>query len=104
MTQNASKPAFTGGSVMAKNKDLKKAVALGYKERLDNAPKVLATGKGKQASKMIQLAKEHGVPIKEDEDLVEMLSKLDLGDEIPQNLYKAVAEVFVFIYQMANKK
>ena len=73
---------------MAKNKDLKKAVALGYKERLDNAPKVLATGKGKQASKMIQLAKEHGVPIKEDEDLVEMLSKLDLGDEIPQNLYK----------------
>ena len=53
---------------------------------------------------MIQLAKEHGVPIKEDEDLVEMLSKLDLGDEIPQNLYKAVAEVFVFIYQMANKQ
>ena len=88
---------------MAKDK-MKKAVALGYKEAVYNAPKVLATGKGKQATKMINLAKEHGVPIKEDEDLVEILSKLDLGDEIPQNMYKAVAEVFAFIYQMANKK
>ncbi len=90
---------------MAKKSEsiLKKAVALGYQERLDNAPKVLATGRGETASKIIQLAKEHGVPIKEDEDLVEILSKLDLGDEIPQNMYKAVAEVFSFIYQMANK-
>ena len=88
---------------MAKQSILKKAVALGYQEQLDNAPKVLATGKGETASKIIQLAKDHGVPIKEDEDLVEILSKLDLGDEIPQNMYKAVAEVFAFIYQMANK-
>lgn len=85
-------------------KGIKKAVALGYKEELHNAPKVLATGKGETATKMISLAKEHGVPIKEDEDLVEILSKLDLGDEIPQNMYKAVAEVFAFVYQMANKK
>ena len=88
---------------MEKQSILKKAVALGYQEQLDNAPKVLATGKGETASKIIQLAKEHGVPIKEDEDLVEILSKLDLGDEIPQNMYKAVAEVFAFIYQMANR-
>lgn len=89
---------------MPKNKDIKKAVALGYNKETLSAPKVLATGKGEQATKMINLAKEHGVPIKEDEDLVEMLSKLDLGDEIPQNMYKAVAEVFAFIYKMANKK
>ncbi|TQR32951.1 FlhB-like flagellar biosynthesis protein [Campylobacter sp. MIT 99-7217] len=89
---------------MAKTKSIRKAVALGYNKELANAPKVLATGKGEQASKLICLAKEHGVPIKEDEDLVEILSKLDLGDEIPPNMYKAVAEVFAFIYQMANKK
>lgn len=84
-------------------KRIKKAVALGYDEGKNVAPKVLATGKGESAAKMISLAKEHGVPIKEDEDLVELLSKLDLGDEIPPNMYKAVAEVFAFIYQMANK-
>lgn len=89
---------------MAKLRDrIQKAVALGYKEELHNAPKVLATGRGETAAKMISLAKEHGVPIKEDEDLIELLGKLDLGDEIPPNLYKAVAEVFAFIYQMANK-
>ncbi|TKX29018.1 FlhB-like flagellar biosynthesis protein [Campylobacter sp. MIT 12-5580] len=88
---------------MAKS-SIKKAVALGYNQASNQAPKVLATGKGESAAKMISLAKEHGVPIKEDEDLVEILSKLDLGDEIPPNMYKAVAEVFAFIYQMANKK
>lgn len=89
---------------MAKVKsNIKKAVALGYNEQKSNAPKVLATDKGESATKLISLAKEHGVPIKEDEDLVELLSKLDLGDEIPPNMYKAVAEVFAFIYQMANK-
>lgn len=72
-------------------------------KRKNSAPKVLASGKGESAAKIISLAKEHGVPIKEDEDLIEILSKLDLGDEIPPNMYKAVAEVFAFIYQMANK-
>lgn len=84
-------------------KSIKKAVALGYKKDQQNAPKVLASGKGESASKIISLAKEHGVPIKEDEDLIEILSKLDLGDEIPPNMYKAVAEVFAFIYQMVNE-
>lgn len=84
-------------------KAIKKAVALGYQKEKQLAPKVLASGKGENAAKIISLAKQHGVPIKEDEDLIEILSKLDLGDEIPPNMYKAVAEVFVFIYQIANK-
>ncbi|MCW1360688.1 FlhB-like flagellar biosynthesis protein [Campylobacter sp. CCS1377] len=89
---------------MAKNfNKIKKAVALGYNQKQNNAPKILASGKGESAAKIISLAKEHGVPIKEDEDLVEILSKLDLGDEIPSNMYKAVAEIFAFIYQMADK-
>lgn len=82
---------------------IKKAVALGYNRQKDNAPKVLATGKGKVASKIINLAKEHEIPIKEDEDLVELLSKVDIHQEIPQNLYKAVAEIFSFLYKVTNK-
>lgn len=90
---------------MAKlKKDIKKAVALGYDQEKQNAPKVLASGKGEQASKIIKLAGEFGLPIKEDADLVELLSKLDLGDEIPPNMYKAVAEIFAFLYEMANEK
>lgn len=82
---------------------IKKAVALGYNREKDNAPKVLATGKGEIASKIINLAKEHEIPIKEDEDLVELLSKVDIHQEIPQNLYKAVAEIFSFLYKITNK-
>lgn len=85
-------------------KEIKKAVALGYEENEQSAPKVLASGKGEQASKIIRLAGEYGVPIKEDANLVELLSKLDLGDEIPPNMYKAVAEIFAFIYEMAKKE
>ncbi|ASM38127.1 FlhB-like flagellar biosynthesis protein [Campylobacter sputorum] len=82
---------------------IKKAVALGYNREKDNAPKVLATGKGEVATKIINLAKEHEIPIKEDTDLVELLSKVDINQEIPQNLYKAVAEIFSFLYKITNK-
>lgn len=82
---------------------IKKAVALGYNRQKDNAPKVLATGKGEVATKIINLAKEHEIPIKEDTDLVELLSKVDINQEIPQNLYKAVAEIFSFLYKITNK-
>lgn len=85
-------------------KKIKKAVALGYKKDEQNAPKILANAKGENASKIISLAKENGIPIKEDKDLVEVLSKLDLGDEIPPNMYKAVAEIFAFLYKIANEE
>ncbi|MFL1706391.1 MULTISPECIES: FlhB-like flagellar biosynthesis protein [unclassified Campylobacter] len=88
---------------MAKIKT-KKAVALGYNKAKDNAPKVLASGSGEVAKNIINLAKEHDIPIKEDADLVELLSKVDINEEIPPNLYKAVAEIFSFLYKMTNKK
>ena len=69
----------------------KKAVALGYNRSQDNAPKVLASGAGEIANKIISLAKEHDIPIKEDPDLIEILSKVEVDQEIPPNLYKAVA-------------
>ena len=82
----------------------KKAVALGYNRSQDNAPKVLASGAGEIANKIISLAKEHDIPIKEDPDLIEILSKVEVNQEIPPNLYKAVAEIFSFLYKITNKK
>ena len=82
----------------------KKAVALGYNRSQANAPKVLASGAGEIANNIISLAKEHDIPIKEDPDLIEILSKLEVDQEIPPNLYKAVAEIFSFLYKITNKK
>ena len=79
-------------------------MALGYNRQKDNAPRVLATGSGEVAKNIINLAKSHDIPIKEDADLIEVLSKVDLNEEVPPNLYKAVAEIFSFLYQMTNKK
>ena len=79
-----------------------KAVALKY-EKKEIAPRVVAKGKGVIAEKIISLAKEHGVPIWEDKALVDILLKLDVGDFIPVELYKAVAEILVFVYKMEKK-
>lgn len=83
--------------------DLKKAAALSYDRKKDVAPKVTASGKGHVAEKIIELAKEHGIPLQEDRSLVEVLVKLDLGDTIPYELYRAVAEVLAFIYKMEKR-
>ena len=81
----------------------KEAVALQYDREKSSAPKVTAKGKGKTAQKIIELAQLNEIPIKKDEDLLEMLSKVELDKEVPAEMYKAVAEVFSFIYKMTNK-
>jgi len=83
---------------------MKKAVALRYNVEKENAPKVVAKGQGNIAERIIKIAKENELPIKKDEDLVELLTKIEIDKEIPTNLYKAVAEVFSFIYNVTNKK
>ena len=85
-------------------KNIKKAVALKYDRKIDNAPKITAKGQGEVAKNIIKLASEHDIPIKEDADLVELLSKVEIDREVPPNLYKAVAEVFSFLYRMTNDK
>jgi flagellar biosynthesis protein len=80
-----------------------KAVALKYDIEKDSAPSLVAKGKGETASNIIKLAKEHDIPIKKDEDLVELLSQIDIEKEIPGSMYKAVAEIFSFIYDLSNK-
>ena len=79
------------------------AVALHYDKDADIAPKIVAKGKGILAEKILELAKKNNIPIYEDPDLIEILSKLDLGQEIPPELYKLIAEVLVYIYKSNNK-
>ncbi len=83
---------------------MKKAVALRFDKTQESAPRVIASGKGESAENIIKIAKVHNLPIQKNEDLVELLSKVELNREVPDNLYKAVAEVFAFIYKMSNEK
>lgn len=76
-----------------------KAVALSYESSQNIAPRVVATGKGKVAERIIEKAKEHHVPIQKDPSLVELLSQLEMNEVIPEQLYSAVAEVLAFVYR-----
>lgn len=87
---------------MNSKRDIKKAVALNYDENL-KAPEVVATGQGIIAEKILEMAAASGVPIKEDPVLVDALSQLDLGQEIPPELYTVVAEILIFIMKMDKK-
>lgn len=77
----------------------KKAVALRYDREQEGAPRVIGKGKGLLAEKILEIAKEHGIPIHEDADLTELLSRLGLSEEIPPSAYLAVAEILAFIYR-----
>jgi len=83
---------------------MKKAAALRYDSSKESAPRVVAKGKGKSAENIIKIAELHNLPIKKDEDLIELLSKVEIDKEVPEALYKAVAEVFSFIYKVTNKQ
>ena len=81
----------------------KKAVALKYQEDGKSAPKVVAKGKGAIADKIMEKAKEFDVPIFENKALADSLLNLNLDEQIPPNLYKAVAEVFVWLMKSEKK-
>ena len=81
----------------------KTAVAIAY-EPGDVAPRILASGKGEVAEKIIETAKENKVPFYQDHKLAETLSKLEIGDAIPPELYDVVAEILVFVDDMDRLK
>jgi flagellar biosynthesis protein len=83
--------------------DQEKAAALKYRGGKEGAPTVVAKGRGLVAKKIIALARKNGVPIHEDRNLVEILSTIDLYEEIPTELYKAVAEILAYIYKLSGK-
>ena len=86
-----------------KKEKTKQAIALSY-EAGSEAPVIVAAGKGLIADKIIETAKENDVPLYEDSKLAETLSKLEIGDSIPPELYKAVAEILVFVDSMDKLK
>ncbi len=81
----------------------KTAVALAY-DPGDAAPRILATGKGAVAEKIIEEAKAHNVPFYKDNKLAETLSKLEIGDAIPPELYEVVAQILLFVDGMEKVK
>ncbi len=89
--------------IYLKNKNKKIAVALKY-DKNDIAPRVIAKGKGEIAEKIIQKAEKEGIKTIENENLVEDLISLEIGQAIPEKLYMAVAEILAFVYELDKKK
>jgi flagellar biosynthesis protein len=81
--------------------DLRQAVALFYDG--DNTPTVTAKGEGKTAQEIIDIAHENGITLCENKPLLELLMGLELGDEIPESLYIAIAQIIAFAYQLQGK-
>jgi flagellar biosynthesis protein len=80
------------------------AAALQYDSKKDAAPRVTARGRGIVAEKIIELARKNDIPIKSDPSLVQLLSKVDIDQQIPLELYKAVAEILAFVYSMNERR
>ena len=78
---------------------IKKAVALRYDQEKEGAPRIIGKGAGHLAEKLLKLARQHDIPIHEDSDLLEILSRLDLNEEIPPETYVIVAEILAFVYR-----
>jgi len=82
----------------------RQAVALRYEPDQDHAPKLVAKGSGFLADKILDLARQYDIPIRQDKNLLQVLSRLDLNAEIPAEVYKAVAEILVFIYRLSSRQ
>lgn len=80
------------------------AAALQYEKDKDRAPRITAKGKGLIAEKIIELARENGIPIQQDPGLVQILCKLDIDEEIPVELYRAIAELLAFVYSLNERR
>ncbi|MBO8463981.1 MAG: EscU/YscU/HrcU family type III secretion system export apparatus switch protein [Firmicutes bacterium] len=81
-----------------------KAVALKYDKEKNNAPIIVASGMGHLAEKIVETASDHGVPIYEDNSLATVLTQLELGSEIPEELYQVIVDIYVFFLQFGLEK
>ena len=91
------------GRMEEKVNKMKQAIALEY-DPSDDAPRVIATGRGVLAERIIERAKENDVPVHRDDKLADTLSRLEIGDMIPPELYEVVAEILVFVDSMDKLK
>ena len=93
-----------GSGITKKQSDVPKiAAAIRYDAARDDAPRLTAKGQGHVAERIIELARQHTIPVRSDKALVQILSQLDIDRHIPPELYKAVAEILAFVYS-ANEK
>jgi flagellar biosynthesis protein len=81
----------------------KKAAALNYEKGKGTAPRVVAKGEGIVAEKIVELAKKSGVPVLEEPQLVEFLMGIELGGEVPPELYEAVARIIAYVYKITGQ-
>ena len=88
---------------MTHHDDIRRSIALGYDPDKDTAPKVVAKGLGPLAEAILAIARKHEVHIHEDAALARSLYVLELGQEVPEDFYVAIAEVLAFIYRMDAK-
>lgn len=82
----------------------KKAVALSYDEESNAAPVIVASGSGYLAQKIVETARSNGIPIYEDNSLATVLSQMELGSEIPEQLYQAIVDIYVYFLNFGGKK
>ena len=106
-----SNPSATGDRIISKDNKSRPsmihpllAIALKYEQDQRDAPKVVASGKGRQAERILEKAKENQVKTHRDDELALALSHLQAGDEIPVELYEAVAKVLAFLYRADRQK
>jgi flagellar biosynthesis protein len=90
--------------VASKRIERSQAVALRYRVGKDQAPTVTAKGTGHVADKILELARKHYIPVRQDKALVQVLSALDLNEPIPPHVYAVVAEILAFIYRLGKDR
>lgn len=88
----------------ASTKRHQQAVALRYQPKKDRAPLITAKARGELAERILELARQHDIPIRQDKNLLQILSRLDLNREVPPEVYTAVAEILAFIYRLSNRR
>jgi flagellar biosynthesis protein len=85
---------------MKKDHDNDKAVALKYRRGQDSAPRITAKGRGALAEKILAVAQANNIPVRQDKALLDALYRLEINEEIPEKLYRVVAEILAFVYRM----
>ena len=89
---------------MKKDELKDRVVALKYERGKAPAPKVTAKGRGLVAEKILAIARENNIPVRQDKLLLDALYKLDINEEIPEELYRVIAEILAFVYRMNRKR
>lgn len=104
--EDAEQSSEFSGTLNTERDEAKHATALKYDFKRDQAPEVVATGTGEIAEEIVRVAESHDIPVYKDPSLARALGQLELGSLVPAELYKAVAEVLVFVYSLdqAHKK